>query len=559
MLWLIVVGDRVEYQMKDTRSCGKEKPRVKLCIGQEIGKDVAEKSNGLFSPQDWVCTKCNNVNWARRNVCKAKKFGGTEARTGYGGGYMDHDEFDEFGRKKKGIKRSSGVMKSEYSDGEEEFDRKARKYEEEEEEEDESGDDDLGKYDFGSDDEFESLKNSLAKKVAEANNASRASSPCSCSCSEGEDQICSCDESDTERTSRDQRPSSSESRSDRRRHHNQERRRYRNDYDRHYRAALSSSRRAIKEGEWACVDSKCAYINRETYTSCRSCGKEKPRVKLCVGQEIGKDVAEKSNGLFSPQDWVCTKCNNVNWARRNVCNVCKAKKFGGTEARTGYGGGYMDRQDVEYISRKTDDEFDEFGLMVKKSLTARFANMRKKKKKKRMKAVTMIWENMILDRTMSSNRLKTAWQRRLLKRIMLHARQVPVPAPVAKVKIRFARAMNRILSGRLGINVLAALKAALTVVGIIIRNAIDLGTIMTVTIEVDVIVILTNETIATTIDEIVILISGIVLVLNLPAAIDITKQIHPGVAIVDNHSTSVFFRYGSNGHGCFYCLLRSRV
>ncbi|KAK0395101.1 hypothetical protein QR680_001117 [Steinernema hermaphroditum] len=248
------VDSKCAYINRETytscRSCGKEKPRVKLCVGQEIGKDVAEKSNGLFSPQDWVCTKCNNVNWARRNVCnvcKAKKFGGTEARTGYGGGYMDRqdveyisrktdDEFDEFGRKKKGIKRSSGVMESEYSDGEEEFDRKVRKYEEEEEEEeDESGDDDLGKYDFGSDDEFESLKNSLAKKVAEANNASRASSPCSCSCSEGEDQICSCDESDTERTSRDQRPSSSESRSDRRRHHNQERHRSRNDYDRHDR------------------------------------------------------------------------------------------------------------------------------------------------------------------------------------------------------------------------------------------------------------------------------------------------------------------------------------
>ncbi|KAK0394748.1 hypothetical protein QR680_000911 [Steinernema hermaphroditum] len=59
---------------------------------------------------------------------------------------------------------------------------------------------------------------------------------------------------------------------------------------------------------------------RETCTSCRSCGKEKPR----VGQEIGNNVAEKSNGLFSPQDWVCTKCNDVNLGRRNVC---KAKKF----------------------------------------------------------------------------------------------------------------------------------------------------------------------------------------------------------------------------------------
>ncbi|KAK0394328.1 hypothetical protein QR680_000682 [Steinernema hermaphroditum] len=135
-----------------------------------------------------VCMECNNVNWARRktcNVCKAQRFACCEARTGYGGGYMNRQDVeymprnahDEFGRKKKGIKRSSGVMESEYSDGEDEFDRKAHKYEEEHE----SGDDDLGKYDFESDNEFESLKMSLTKKVAEANNASRASSPCSCS------------------------------------------------------------------------------------------------------------------------------------------------------------------------------------------------------------------------------------------------------------------------------------------------------------------------------------------------------------------------------------------
>ncbi|KAK0394329.1 hypothetical protein QR680_000682 [Steinernema hermaphroditum] len=246
------------------RSCGKEKPRVKLYAVNRIGPDAAEQSKGFFSPYDWgvhgvrrsaahihmflSVARCNNVNWARRktcNVCKAQRFACCEARTGYGGGYMNRQDVeymprnahDEFGRKKKGIKRSSGVMESEYSDGEDEFDRKAHKYEEEHE----SGDDDLGKYDFESDNEFESLKMSLTKKVAEANNASRASSPCSCSHSVGEDQICSCDESDTERTSRDQRPRSSGSRSDCRRHHKQERRRIRNDYDRYDRSPRDRS------------------------------------------------------------------------------------------------------------------------------------------------------------------------------------------------------------------------------------------------------------------------------------------------------------------------------
>lgn len=33
-----------------------EKPKVKK-LGVEIGKDAAEKSKGLFSADDWMCTK----------------------------------------------------------------------------------------------------------------------------------------------------------------------------------------------------------------------------------------------------------------------------------------------------------------------------------------------------------------------------------------------------------------------------------------------------------------------------------------------------------------------
>ena len=71
---------------------------------------------------------------------------------------------------------------------------------------------------------------------------------------------------------------------------------------------------------------------------------------------------------YSADDWQCSKCGNVNWARRQQCNMCNAPKFGEVEERTGYGGGYNDRGVVEYKERRDDDddEYDEFGRRKKK-------------------------------------------------------------------------------------------------------------------------------------------------------------------------------------------------
>ncbi|EFN82924.1 Zinc finger Ran-binding domain-containing protein 2 [Harpegnathos saltator] len=129
------------------------------------------------------------------------------------------------------------------------------------------------------------------------------------------------------------------------------------------------NQRSVNDGDWVCPDSQCANINFARRNSCNRCGKDRgecPKKKK-LGQEIGKAAAEKSRGLFSADDWQCSKCGNVNWARRQQCNMCNAPKFGEIEERTGYGGGYNDRGVVEYKERRDeDDEYDEFGRRKKK-------------------------------------------------------------------------------------------------------------------------------------------------------------------------------------------------
>lgn len=122
------------------------------------------------------------------------------------------------------------------------------------------------------------------------------------------------------------------------------------------------------DGDWVCDDAGCGNVNFARRSNCNRCGNEKKEKKTKkMGQEIGAGAAEKSKGLFSAEDWQCSKCGNVNWARRSTCNVCNGPKFGEVEERTGLGGGFNERGIVEYKENIVeDDEYDVYGRKKKK-------------------------------------------------------------------------------------------------------------------------------------------------------------------------------------------------
>jgi len=117
---------------------------------------------------------------------------------------------------------------------------------------------------------------------------------------------------------------------------------------------------------------KWTYLRRQAR---RSASLQQLRAAGCLAPRIGNVQSGcVHNHVLS---YSLCRCGNVNWARRNSCNICNEPKFGKVEARTGqctgvamvtsvwhqlgFGGGYNERDEiVEYKDRDdSDGELDE--------------------------------------------------------------------------------------------------------------------------------------------------------------------------------------------------------
>ncbi|GMR56530.1 hypothetical protein PMAYCL1PPCAC_26725, partial [Pristionchus mayeri] len=154
----------------------------------------------------------------------------------------------------------------------------------------------------------------------------------------------------------------------------------------------SAPRRPLREGDWARVDAKYANINKEFHKQCTACVKKRPEQKSRLNREIGKDQAEKSKGLFAAEDWACTKYgNNVNWARRNTCNMCNASKVSWRSERATEEDTWRDTMSNTSIVRTTMNSTSsvasrsERGLQKKAHRTSRLMSVGRRKNLEREK------------------------------------------------------------------------------------------------------------------------------------------------------------------------------
>ena len=85
----------------------------------------------------------------------------------------------------------------------------------------------------------------------------------------------------------------------------------------------------IKSGDWVCP--KCKNHNFANKKDCNRTGCEQPKPKVVGKGRDSRGHRPGGSGGFrdsnmKPGDWNCPKCNNHNFAKREVCNRCDTRK-----------------------------------------------------------------------------------------------------------------------------------------------------------------------------------------------------------------------------------------
>ncbi|CXI49591.1 zinc finger, RAN binding protein, putative [Plasmodium berghei] len=121
--------------------------------------------------------------------------------------------------------------------------------------------------------------------------------------------------------------------------------------------------------DWICTDEKCRNVNSYKRMYCIQCNRVRPKKTI---KKNPKQI------LFKTNDWKCDDCGNINWAKREKCNICGKSKYTkkindfkpNKEIRTGKGGGHYDIQgnNERRAHDSEDEEFDEFGRRKKRKL-----------------------------------------------------------------------------------------------------------------------------------------------------------------------------------------------
>ncbi|GAQ77951.1 hypothetical protein KFL_000060160 [Klebsormidium nitens] len=156
-----------------------------------------------------------------------------------------------------------------------------------------------------------------------------------------------------------------------------------------------------KDGDWPCPKEGCGNVNFAFRGVCNKCGTPRPsggaagpsaggagggRGRGAAGQAGrggGRGGGRDGGGLFTAADWSCPLCQNMNWAKRNKCNICNTSKPG-TEGgpREGRAGGFkeFDEAEAEETKRRRKEAeeqdgemYDEFGVLKKKFRTKKEA------------------------------------------------------------------------------------------------------------------------------------------------------------------------------------------